>query len=47
MHHPAYAGRVADNSIAPEVVHGNTFLTAVMIGEHAFSRIRSEAPAAR
>ena len=38
--------RVADNSIAPEVVRGNTFLTAVMIGEHAVSRIRSAAAAA-
>lgn len=38
--------RVADNSIAPEVVRGNTFLTAVMIGEHAFGRIRSAATAA-
>lgn len=35
--------RVADLSIAPEVVRGNTFLTAVMIGEHAAARIRRPA----
>jgi len=35
--------RVADNSITPEIVRGNTFLTAVMIGEHAVTRIRSAA----
>ena len=39
--------RVADNSIAPEVVRGNTFLTSVMIGEHAFSRTRLAASPAQ
>jgi 5-(hydroxymethyl)furfural/furfural oxidase len=36
--------RVADCSIAPEVVRANTFLTAVMIGEQAASRIAAPSP---
>ena len=35
--------RVADNSICPDIVRGNTFLTAVLIGEHAFGRIAARA----